>query len=325
MSTNWINYLSTSVKRTTLVITSVFMAISGVALMVPSHVKADIIHYDRGVYELSAPLEIPDGFTLSGEGQGQTVLKAAPGYTGVLVKTVGSMDSLTAGVHHPNVAIRDITIDGNATAERGIYFSSVDNLVVENVEVKNTKGSAIEHRGTKGTAFTEYQTWSNVSAHDCGGWGLINGLRTRKISYVNIQVHDCANGMQIDHSEAQADGIQVTNNKGEGVWLRNVYGMNINNIRATGNGKFGIHAQGFVYSVGSNWQALNNGVRNVWFDANAPLPSFNYGVTRNSFIHGLQAGHIPYQVGAYDASKGTPLVIDDGVDVAITDKLLLND
>ncbi|MGB4800002.1 MAG: right-handed parallel beta-helix repeat-containing protein [Candidatus Saccharimonadales bacterium] len=281
-------------------------------------VYADTVTYGKGVYEISKPIIVPDGGALVGAGEGQTILRAASGYKGTLVQTSGSLDPLTEGKHHPGVKIRDITIDGNKTAARGVYVLAVDDLVIENVEVRNTTGNGIEHRGTKGTATTQRQTWSNVTVHDCGGWGVYNGLRTRKVSYVNIKVMNCENGMTIDHSEAQANGIQVNDNKGDGLWIRNVFSINLTNIRATGNGRYGIHVQGMVYSMGTAWEAQNNGKTDVWFDASAPLPSFNYGVTKQTVINGLVVGKLPYNFGKYNGTGNNPLVIDKGVDVTIS-------
>ncbi len=304
---------------------SVAALVAGTSLFSPvTPAKADTIEYGKGTFEISAPIVIPDGYSLKGAGIGQTIIKAAPGYTGIMIQTTGSLDATTATVHHPGVEIHDLTVDGNKTAFRGIYVNSVDDFVIENVEAKNTVYNAIEHRGTLKTYYTERQTWSNVTAHDCGGWGIFNATRTRKVSYVNLKVTNCNNGMAMDHSEAQMNGLQVANNKNDGFWIRNVFGVNVSDVRATANGRYGIHVQGMVYSVGSSWLAENNAKTDIWFDASAPQPTFNYGVTRGTAISGVVAGHIPYDLGQYQGKSVKPIVIDSGVDVALGNSKVLN-
>lgn len=297
------------------VVASAFAA--GISLHANSKVYADVMRYDSGTYVLSSTLVIPDNTSLVGAGSGQTIFKAAPGFTGPMITTAGSLDPTTASVHHPNISIKGITVDGSNSAERGIYLSSVDNLSIVDVEAMNTTGNAIEQRGTQNTPFTEHQTWQNVHVHDCGGWGVYNGLRTRKVSYVDVTVDGCKNGMTIDHSEAQINGLQLTNNAADGLWIRNVFSVTANNIRATGNGRYGIHVQGLVQSTGSTWLAQNNKVDDIWFDGNAPQPAFNYGVTRETYLSSVEAGHSEF-VTQNNSVAEQPLVIDQGVDVKLT-------
>lgn len=308
-----------------IVIGLILAALASTAIILrPQVAEAETIRYGRGTFEISSSIVIPDGWTLVGAGMGETIIKAAPGFTGTLIKSEGTTDSINEGRHHPDIKIRDLTVDGNGTAQRGIHVMAVDRLVVENVEAKNTTGNAIQHRGVLKTDFTNHQTWNNVIAHDCGGWGIFNGLRTRKANYNNIQVYRCTNGFEIGGSEGQANNVTVTDNKVDGFWLRNVYGMNLSNIRATGNGRYGMHVQGLVSSVSSKWQAMNNGKIDIWFNQATP-PDFNYGVTRQTIVSGLQAGKIPMKLGAYDnATNRRSLVIDPNVVVQITDKQLFN-
>lgn len=297
------------------------MAIGGmIAAIQTVPAKAETIEYGKGTFEISAPIVLPDGYTLLGAGVGETIIKAAPGYTGTLVQTSGSMDP-ASDARHPGVKLRHLTLDGNGTAERGAYLLGVDGLVVDNIEVKNTAGTALEHQGLGfGGTGTNNQTWHNVTARDCGGWGVVNGRFTRKVSYANVQVFGCDNGMAIEHPEAQVSSIQLNDNRGEGLVLKNTYSSNFANIRSTGNGSTGIHVTGMAFSFGSDWQALNNANKNVWFDG-AAAP--NTGVTRQTTITGLQAGKIPYHLGDYDGRPSQPLVIDNGVTVRISNKQIL--
>ena len=101
---------------------SVAALVAGTSLFSPvTPAKADTIEYGKGTFEISAPIVIPDGYSLKGAGIGQTIIKAAPGYTGIMIQTTGSLDATTATVHHPGVEIHDLTVDGNKTAFRGIY------------------------------------------------------------------------------------------------------------------------------------------------------------------------------------------------------------
>jgi hypothetical protein len=298
----------------TLIITGLFGAASSA--------QAKVLSYGQGVYLLNRPIVLQDWQILRGAGVGKTILKAAPGYKGMLIVNAGVGEANP--VHHPGVEIRDLSVDGSGTASRGIYLKAVDDLVVKNVEVYNTTGNAIEHRGIQNSPYTMRQTWANVTGRDSGGWCVYNGLRTRKVTYTDIRATGCrAGGMTIDHSEASAVGIIASRNGGNGVWIRNVYSINLTNVVTNGNGGNGMFVQGAVYSLGTNWTAMNNKVADVRFSNSAPQPSFNYGVTRNTMIAGLTAGHTDVcQFGNYDNGDETPLVVDSGVDVQIVGQRL---
>ncbi len=284
--------------------------------------RADVISYGQGIVELSAPLVVPDGTTLVGAGQGQTILRAAAGYTGPLVVSAGTLDPSPETVHHPGIQIRDLTIDGAGSASRGIYLIGADGLDVEDVVVTGTTDTAIEHAGLPTGAPTDGQTWSNVTASDCGGWGLVNGGNVVNAAYVNVRATRCANGIAIAHPQAQSNGIQVTDNIGDGLWLTQTMGSDVVNVRATGNGANGIHVQGMVSSTGSGWLSMNNGVRDVWFDAAATSPAA-YGTTRASTVNGLLVGHTACALGPQDGASEQYLVVDPGVDVVRTAQRIL--
>ncbi len=315
--------LSQTVKSIVMAASVVALVVSAGAFVPVKVAKADTIEYGKGTFEISAPIVIPDGYSLKGAGTGQTIIKAAPGYTGVLVETSGSTDPTNVTTHHAGVEVHDITIDGNSTASRGVYFFGADDLVLENVEVKNTTDTAIEHEGATDANYVQRQTWSNVTAHDCGGWGVYNGQGTRKVSYVNVKVIKCINGMALAHPEAQVNGLQVVNNKYDGLWVRDSYSLNLSDIRAMANGQYGIHAQGMSYSVGTSWLAENNTKTDVWFDGNSSAPGFTNGTTRGTAISGLVTGHIKYDLGTYQGTASPSLVVDSGVDVTFGNKRLI--
>lgn len=278
---------------------------------------ARVIRFGPGTHLVSRTIVVPDGALLQGAGMGVTILKAAPGFTGTIIA------SAAGRVHHPGIGIRDLSVNGDQSAERGIHVLAVDDLVIQNVEVSRTTGTAIEQRGIAGQPFVERQTWENVRVRDCGGWGVYNGLRTRKVNYTKVTVSGCARGgMTIDHSEAQALGIVLSRNGGHGLWVRNVFAVDLTGITATGNDGAGIYVQGGVFSLGADWTALNNGRADVWFTNLAPQPSFSYGVTRGSLVAGMLVGHADCDPGDHDDGAEPPLTIEPRVDVQIVGKRL---
>lgn len=272
---------------------------------------AGTMRYEAGTYVLRSTLIVPDRTALVGAGPGQTIFVAAPGFAGPMISTANP--SSTA--HHPGITIRGITVDGALTAKRGIYLRAADDLTMAEVEAKNTTGNAIEHRGTLDTPLTQRQTWHNVTVHDCGGWGVYNGLRTRHVHYADIKVDHCRNGMTVDHSESQLTGVQMTDNSVDGLWIRNVFGLSVIGVRVSGNGRYGVHVQGMVESTGSAWLAQNNGTADVWFDGATP-PDFNYGITRKTVINGLSVGYNEFVWPS--GTTEIPLLLDAGVDVDLT-------
>ena len=286
------------------------VAAAGGLLVTAPAAHANVIAYGPGTYLISSPIIVPDGWSLQGAGVGETILKAAPGFTGTMITDSGGYR------HHPGIQVHDLTIDGSGTAERGFHFYGVDDLVVENVEAYRTTRTALEQRGIMDTPYQVRQTWAHVYVHDCGGWGIFNGLRTRKVQYDDIRVERCrAGGLTIDHSEGQANGVVLKNNGGNGLWIRNVYSVNLNNITVIGNAGYGIFAQATVYSLGTDWVAANNHLDDVKFTNSAP-PWANYGVTRGTLVTGLAAGHVICS-GTSSTPAERAVTVDPGVDVQI--------
>lgn len=118
------------------------------------------------------------------------------------------------------------------------------------------------------------------------------------------------NGITFDHSEFKANSIVARDNRGSGIFLRNLFATSLSNLISTHNGKHGILVQGWASSVGTGWrsqansQSSDGGFDEIHFTADGSL---SYGVTRDSVLSGL--------VTEYFSDLGAPLRAPQGIRV----------
>lgn len=102
------------------------------------HVANEAIFLEAGTYEITAPETLTN----------TTHIIGVPGQT--IIKATAAMDYMFY-VTTDNVVIENVIIDGNSLAEEGVRFAGVDNLILRNVEVKNTTQNCVLGNGTGNT------------------------------------------------------------------------------------------------------------------------------------------------------------------------------
>ena len=199
------------------------------------------VHIKKGTYSLGETLEVPGGVWLEGEGF-STVLFAANDLEDnvVINKNQSSGDT--------NVAIRNLTIDGNKTNQTtvatdgnmdGIYFSNVSFSLLENLKIVNVKNRAIQ------------------------GWYQTNdsyfGIKKSIIS--NVYIDNCRNGIELHgYSDYNTIGnIYITNleETGQGlkIYATSRYNM-VDNVSIFNDGTSAAH--GVEMRNNANYNVLNN-------------------------------------------------------------------
>ena len=114
------------------------------------------------IIEIDKPLTIPDNTILQGVGIGKTILIAAKGFEGNMLRIKQA----------ENVIIRDLTLDGNRTYSTNILINSARNVLLERIEAHNTKRTGITFRYTRNitirySASHDHATWHGIGSKDC--------------------------------------------------------------------------------------------------------------------------------------------------------------
>lgn len=282
-------------------------------------------------------------------GGGQEVWGEGPVATTLMLRAAANSNIFSPvdqNIANPNMVLRDFSVDGNKVNNTGtigqtdgILLVRCDNLWIENVEARNVNGRGIHHHGLTGSV-VEKQTWAHIYSHDNLHWGIWNSNGVRIVNYDDIVCNDNGSrtdldftnrtsngadnftgGFLLDHSEVQAEGIQCHRNGEEGLWLRNLFAAQINDVFCTRNGRDGIRVLGLVGSTGNTWTSQGNGAnlaltgtRDIWFDGTSTL---NYGVSSRTVVTDILAGPnaaaaIATQ-GAWSGNEAWGVYFDDGM------------
>lgn len=238
-----------------------------------------------GEYRLRAPLRLPSRSSLTGSGQGVTVLIARE-----------TMDSVVANRDpeggNSAITLSGFSVDCTRRARHGLLLIRTSALHIERVEARRCRDTGVRVSGhgeiTRGTVLEA------VSAHNNDGHGIVIMWATRNARYSNLYASgNGQTGIVIDHSEGSAVNLQADGNRQDGIFIRNVFAVTATNLVATRNGRHGIYVQGMVASAGASWTAQGNsrseaGAHDeLHFTADDTL---SYGRTRNSVIHGVVLG-----------------------------------
>lgn len=251
----------------------------------PLLLEADESRLPPGEQTVERAILLQSGGALVGSGPGRTILKAGSDLVGV----VRNADQEGG---NSRILLADLTIDCAGKADFGAFFVRTENLVVRNVELKGCRrdGARISGNGqhTRGAFLSDIET------HDNRADGLIVMWAMRDVAYTNIRAYrNGRNGVTFDHSELVATNIIARENKGDGIFLRNLFATAFTNLAATRNGHHGIFIQGWVASTGSTWRSQSNSVSakgkfdDIRFTAADHL---SYGATRDSVLSGVVAG-----------------------------------
>ena len=168
----------------------------------------------------------------------------------------------------------------------------------------------------------------NVYAHDNALDGVHVGAAMREGQWTNVRgFANGRDGLWLDVSQAQINGVYAYGNTRNGIWIRNTFSSSYWNMEADKNGNYGIKVTGAVNCNGGNWQAHDNGqhtagLADVWFDQ---TNTYSYGITNQTQIFGIEAGPVasgsPWIEGNEPATptEAYGLNVDPGItgDVAI--------
>ena len=308
------------------------------ALTLAANAGGAVIHISGGTFNLGT-VGMPSNTSLQGAGMGVTVLKIPNSAC-----RSGLINSdTTNGNNHLSLA--DLTIDGNKANQCGqaaahvsdtldgsvfgIEWHKVRQWQLTNVEAQNVDGKGIYIIGDAVTSPASYSySLLNVYAHDNALDGVHVGAAMREGQWTNVRgFANGRDGLWLDVSQAQINGVYAYGNTRNGIWIRNTFSSSYWNMEADKNGNYGIKVTGAVNCNGGNWQAHDNGqhtagLADVWFDQ---TNTYSYGITNQTQIFGIEAGPVasgsPWIEGNEPATptEAYGLNVDPGItgDVAI--------
>ncbi len=193
---------------------------------------------------------------------------------------------------------------GGATSS-GILLIKAANSTVNGCEVVNCGGDGIRISGSG--AKIQNTSVSNVTVTGNNGSGLTVMWASRLVRVSDVLAIDNGlSGVYSDHSEGTYTNIITDKNRGNGIYIRNIFGGSYTNLTASRNALHGILVQGMVHSLGSNWNSHNNGqgatntYSDVFFSNDATL---SYGLTAYSSVSNIVAGYSPFFDGSNFTAK----------------------
>jgi hypothetical protein len=232
-----------------------------------------------GTFYVGATLKLPSNFVLAGMGRASTLkLK-----NGANVDLIENSDQVAGNT---GITVRDLVLDGNSANQdalvsgtvnnfRGLYLFYIQDLRLENLEVRNCTGTGIETDGNGQVIGPNFV--SNIWVHDNGfhGYMLTHSLRRSSITDVLAEGNGSI-GVYFDASEVDAVNIKAFKNGNSslavnsrsGINVRHVVAHTLSNLTAEYNYGNGIEVNGIRQFAGSNWRAQQNGQRlsNVYSD-----------------------------------------------------------
>lgn len=135
-----------------------------------------IVYLSPGTYIVAKYLLIPSNVTVKGAGMGISVLKSS-GSTfrtagGVAPEGSGYSMLQATGVSRANIAIQDLTVDGNESADRTALAASGVRLNSYLIDIRSVTGLLIERVATR-------NTWTyNIAVIDCLQF-VVNGCNVQ--------------------------------------------------------------------------------------------------------------------------------------------------
>lgn len=247
----------------------------------------------RGQFEVASTLLLPN-FTRLDLTEAHLIL--APGATRSLIANVDQ----EAGNHH--IEVLGGQLEGNAPGanldeSHGINFTRVNQARISGSEIRKFGGDGIRINGRGEKYRGTFLSSLLLEDNQFSGLNIMWASRNVLVSDILARGNKVF-GVRSDHSEGSYSNIQADENKGDGIFIRNIFGGNYVNLTATRNGKAGIVVQGMVASLGANWSAHNNSTSKpgqfseIVFSADSSL---SYGLTAHTAITGVCAGsHFMY-------------------------------
>lgn len=266
--------------------------------------------YGMGIVHSTLTIPANGNREIEGEGPGVTILKLRNASNCAVLENADDVNS------NPNITLRRFSVDGNRANNDGslinlglIHLTRADNLNVDDLEVHHAYGCGFQHNGVTGAPTVQKQAFNHLYCHHNYHWGFHNSNGVRKVVYTKLVCNNNGDrtdldatgtgnsadgftgGALLDHSEFESDSIEACENGMDGVWVRNVFAINLRGVRTTHNARHGMRILGMVDSVGADWVSLSNGTTysgsDVFFDDTASL---RYGINSNTVITGITAG-----------------------------------
>ncbi|MFN3834533.1 MAG: right-handed parallel beta-helix repeat-containing protein [Glycocaulis sp.] len=252
-----------------------------------------------GQYPLNRPLRLPSRSSLTGSGQGVSVLVARQ----AMEALVTNRDHEAGNAH---ISLGGFSVDCARQADHGVLSIRTADLHMERIGARRCRQTGIRVSGHG--EITRGAVLEALTARDNAGHGIVIMWAARNTRYSNLYASgNGQTGIVIDHSEGSAVNLHADGNRLDGIFIRNVFAVTATNLVATRNGRHGIYVQGMVASAGSAWTAQGNsrsepGAHDeLHFTADGQL---SYGMTRNSVIHGVVLGAYINGVGEPTARHG---------------------
>ncbi len=242
----------------------------------------------RGQFEVGATLLLPN-FTKLDLTEAHLIL--SPGATGSLISNADP----EGGNHH--IEVLGGQLEGNApgpdlSESHGIFLARVNHARISGSEIRQFGGDGIRINGLGEIHRNTFLSSLVLEKNGHSGLNIMWASRNVFVTDVLARGNKIF-GVRSDHSEGSYSNIQADENRGDGIFIRNIFGGNYVNLTATRNGKAGIIVKGMVASLGANWAAHNNSTSKpgqfseIFFSADASL---SYGLTANTAITGICAG-----------------------------------
>lgn len=239
-----------------------------------------------------------------GDGMGATVIKVGAWVDGILISKDGAnYPSGITGILD-NITIQDLTIDGNRngyvngpndTYGNGVSFVACDNIIVRNVEVKDSAEQGI------------------VSTHwVLSALNLQESLVIDSCVVLNSPANRIAIGVEGRGRSAKITNntVAFSNNSVVAIYLGHVNGSGINNgysvvannvINGSGANSIGVQIQDNMYNITVANNVINGCAISIRGSSDAQS-TFGYTITGNQCIDWSSAGVLLFPMKAGDAA-----------------------
>ncbi len=244
-----------------------------------------------GTYVIGTSVVLRSGCTLVGASRSGTILQLAP--------SAGAHVVVNADVANgnPNITVQSLTIDGNRAQQGaarnidGIYLTRCSTVVLDDLETHDCvrTGCALTGEGV----ITRVGRVSNLYSHNNGYDGINAYHAMREMIYTNLTCDlNGNNGFDLGHSEGVINGVQCNRNAVDGFRINSDYSMQVHGVTADLNGRHGIALLALIDSVGSGWNAHNNGQRIAGADVFWDGGVITYGISDHTVVTGVACGPV---------------------------------
>jgi len=203
-------------------------------------------------------LFISSNTLIQGAGIGETILQVADDFTEVALQAR----------HAKNVIVRDLTLDGAASASMLLSAWYADNILFERIEARNAEGSGLNYRYATNVTVRYSQSYGHKKWHGIASKDCFPSSSSRNSDEVDCQAQFDAKATEVD----ETPGVLWSNNVA--LYSNDLYD----------NGDYGLDSHASLSEVAGNWIRNNRyGAKfpdgsNLWIHNNRIEESSRWGL-----------------------------------------------